>query len=54
MVEDQIEGLIEYLSKKNKVLFLTTSNRWEGSKEIPKSTILAMDIKEKLKETTEK
>jgi len=53
MVEDQIEGLIEYLSKKNKVLFLTTSNRWEGSKEIPKSTILAMDIKEKLKETTD-
>ena len=53
MVSDQIQGLVEYLSNKNKVLFLTTSNRWEGSKEIPKSTLLAMDIKSRLDETTE-
>lgn len=53
MVSDQIQGLVEYLSNKNKVLFLTTSNRWEGSKEIPKSTLLAMDIKSRLEETTE-
>jgi multimeric flavodoxin WrbA len=44
---------IETLSTKKKVLFLTTSNRWEGSKEIPKSTLLARDIKEKLSETTD-
>jgi multimeric flavodoxin WrbA len=53
MVADQTQGLIEYLSGKKKVLFLTTSNRWEGSKEIPKSTLLAMDIKSKLEERTE-
>jgi multimeric flavodoxin WrbA len=53
MVSDQIQELVEYLSNKNKVLFLTTSNRWEGSKEIPKSTLLAMDIKSRLEETTE-
>ena len=39
MVADQVQELIEYLSGKKKVLFLTTSNRWEGSKEIPKSTL---------------
>jgi multimeric flavodoxin WrbA len=53
MVSEQIQELVEYLSNKNKVLFLTTSNRWEGSKEIPKSTLLAMDIKSRLEETTE-
>ena len=53
MVADQVQELIEYLSGKKKVLFLTTSNRWEGSKEIPKSTLLAMDIKSKLEESTE-
>ena len=53
MVADQIQELVEYLSGKKKVLFLTTSNRWEGSKEIPKSTLLAMDIKAKLEESTE-
>ena len=53
MAIEQTEKLIEYLSSKKKVLFLTTSNRWEGSKEIPKSTLLAMDIKEKLEDTTE-
>lgn len=52
MVADQIQELIEYLSGKKKVLFLTTSNRWEGSKEIPKSTLLAMDIKYKLEKNT--
>ncbi|NBU98257.1 MAG: hypothetical protein EBS19_08620 [Spirochaetia bacterium] len=53
MVEDQIQGLIEYLSAKKKALFLTTSNRWEGSKEIPKSTLLAMDVKSKLEGKTD-
>ena len=53
MPNEQLEKLIEYLSSKKKVLFLTTSNRWDGSKEIPKSTLLAMDIQKKLEETTE-
>ena len=53
MVKDQTEKIIDYLSSKKKVLFLTTSNRWEGSKETPKSTILAMDMKSKLEESTE-
>jgi multimeric flavodoxin WrbA len=53
MPNEQLEKLIEYLSGKKKVLFLTTSNRWEGSKEIPKSTLLAMEIKSKLEENTE-
>lgn len=53
MPNEQLEKLIEYLSGKKKVLFLTTSNRWEGSKEIPKSTLLAVDIKKKLERTTE-
>jgi multimeric flavodoxin WrbA len=49
----QTEIFIENLSKKKKVLFLTTSNRWEKSKEIPKSTALARDIKQKLEGSTE-
>jgi multimeric flavodoxin WrbA len=53
MKNKELEKLIDYLSNKEKVLFLTTSNRWDGSKEIPKSTLLAMDIKEKIKETTD-
>ena len=35
MSNEQSGKLIEYLSGKKKVLFITTSNRWEGSKEIP-------------------
>jgi len=49
----QVEIFIEKLSKKKKVLFLTTSNRWEGSKEVPKSTLLAREIKERLEGKTE-
>lgn len=52
-MNDQVQILIEKLSKKSKVLFLTTSNRWEKSGEIPKSTSLAREIGEKLKETTD-
>lgn len=35
---------IAYLKQKNKILFLTTSNRWEGQHEKPKSTLLAEKI----------
>lgn len=45
-----INKFISYLSKKKKVLFLTTSNRYEEHKEVPKSTQLAYDIKEELKD----
>ncbi len=53
MSEYQTDKIISYLSNKKKVLFLTTSNRWEGSKEIPKSTLLAMDMQKKLSDITE-
>jgi multimeric flavodoxin WrbA len=49
----QLENFIQNISSKKKVLFLTTSNRWEGSKEIAKSTLLARDIKEKVSSTTD-
>lgn len=41
---------IDFLDKKKKILFLTTSNRWEGDKELPKSTILAQKMAEKLRD----
>lgn len=43
--QDKVLSIIEHLKTKNKVLFLTTSNRWEGDKETPKSTQLAEFIK---------
>lgn len=48
-----LDQLISYLSEKKKVLFLTTSNRWEGSNETPKSTQMAYQIRDELKESTE-
>lgn len=39
---------INFLEKKNKILFLTTSNRWEEYKETPKSTELAKFIAKKV------
>lgn len=41
---------LEYLEKKDKILFITTSNRWVGDKEMPKSTKLAHWLKEELGE----
>lgn len=35
------EKTVVYLRKKQKILFLTTSNRWSGDQEKPKSTLLA-------------
>lgn len=43
-----IDKMVEYLSAKKKVLFLTTSNRWEGENELPKSTQLAYQIAQDL------
>ena len=43
---------INYLKKKKKILFLTTSNRWEGHKEKSKSTKLAYKIAKKIGKKT--
>jgi multimeric flavodoxin WrbA len=45
-----ISSFKKYLMSKKKVLFLTTSTRWEGSGEEAKSTQLAYDIAGDLKE----
>ena len=44
----KFDETLEYLKKKKKILFLTTSNRWEGQHELPKSTQLAFLMKKKL------
>ena len=51
--QEKLSNAIDFLKKKKKVLFLTTSNRWEGDKEKPKSTILAEYIKSKVGDTVE-
>jgi multimeric flavodoxin WrbA len=47
---EKLEVLYNYLKNKNnkKILFLTTSNRWEGDKEMPKSSIIADELSNKL------
>lgn len=45
-----LEKTLKYLEKKEKILFITTSNRWSGDKEQPKSTRLAYWLKEELGE----
>jgi multimeric flavodoxin WrbA len=35
---------VSYLKKRNRILFLATSNRWSGLKDEPKSTLLARHI----------
>lgn len=49
-----LQKTISFLKKKDKILLLTTSNRWKGSKDIPKSTQLAYFIKKKLEEAGKK
>ena len=48
---DKLKRLYNYLKKNDdkKILFLTTSNRWEGEKELPKSSIIAEEFKKRLK-----
>jgi hypothetical protein len=43
---DNLKKLYNYLKKQKnkKILFLTTSNRWEGDKELPKSSIIADEL----------
>lgn len=47
---DNLKKLYNYLkkNKKKKILFLTTSNRWEGDKELPKSSTIADELVKKL------
>ncbi|PKG31528.1 flavodoxin family protein [Methanoregula sp.] len=42
--KEQLKNAIHHLKTKRKVLLLTTSNRWEGQEETPKSTRLAYKI----------
>ncbi len=41
MKHSDLKKTIKYLQKKKKILFLTTSNRWGGDREKPKSTRVA-------------
>lgn len=44
----KFQKTLAYLKTKKRVLFLTTSNRWEGEKEKPKSTQLAYEFASQL------
>jgi multimeric flavodoxin WrbA len=47
---DKLNKLYKYLKNSDKkILFLTTSNRWEGEKELPKSSIIAHELAKQLK-----
>jgi len=47
---DKLNKLYKYLNKSDKkILFLTTSNRWGGQNELPKSSIIAKELSSKLK-----
>jgi multimeric flavodoxin WrbA len=48
---DKLKKLYKHLKKNEdkKILFLTTSNRWEGEKEQPKSSIVAQELAKQLK-----
>lgn len=42
------DNTLNFLKNKSKILFLLTSNRWEGQKELPKSSALAYKMQEEL------
>ena len=48
---DELKKLYSYLKKSEdkKIVFLTTSNRWDGEKELPKSSMIANELAKKLK-----
>jgi len=47
---DKLNKLYKYLKNSDKkILFLTTSNRWEGEKELPKSSVIAHELAKQLK-----
>src|SRR3989344_2056337 len=41
----KFDGTLKYLKTKKRILFLTTSNRWKGEKDIPKSVQFALKMK---------
>ena len=43
-----LNKMFEYLDEKEKILLLTTSNRWEKSDDVPKSTLVAQSLQTKL------
>ena len=45
---ENLEKTIDFLKDKDKILLLTTSNRWKKSGDTPKSTLLAKAIKKSL------
>ena len=55
-MERNITKFYNYLKSKDqegsRIIFLTTSNRWSGDKELPKSSELALEIRNKLKNFT--
>jgi multimeric flavodoxin WrbA len=44
----ELKKMIDFLKEKKKVLLLTTSNRWNNEKDIPKSSLLALEVKRQL------
>jgi multimeric flavodoxin WrbA len=50
----KVEAMVNFLKDKEKILFITTSNRWEGDKELPKSSQLAWHIESFLVENNVK
>ena len=47
---DKLNKLFKYLKNSDKkILFLTTSNRWEGQEDLPKYSIIANELSKKLK-----
>ncbi len=40
----EVDKTVDFLKGKKRILFLTTSNRWSESKEVPKSSELAFEI----------
>ncbi len=52
MFQSDIKKLFNYLKKKDsegsKIIFFTTSNRWEGHDELPKSSMMAKELSDKL------
>lgn len=43
--KSRLNEIVDVLSKKEKILFITTSNRWSNEKERPKSSLLAENLK---------
>lgn len=48
MSKIKYDKTVNHLKEKNKILFLLTSNRWEGHDETPKSSALAYKMQEEL------